>query len=459
LDIIRALEGCGNTEYPPIHPRQRGCPIPLTALQSRWLRWCGKVQKRAFSGPKTVSRVRGALDVDVLRLSLNEILKRHESLRIRVVEFEGTLYQEVDEIRPFAMEFIDLSVAFSKNDSERNCNLLFSDFFEEEVDVGVGPLCAARLIKINSQEYALALALHHIGSDAISTDIVHRDIWTSYSQLLEGITTPHLDLPIQFPDYAIWQALTYDTWFRRHSQYWRDRLTGTPATVIPSDTVSAKLETPVGEHLFLQFSDTLSDELRKVAQREKTLLALVVLTIYVVCMSHWLSQSDLLVVFQSNGRFRPELENIVGFVTSLHHLRITAEGGATLEELLHRVANEFYAAYDHFDFDRVPDLLPELNTDLALSWTPVRGERLANRTYLANSTNEIHVESFPYLPDSGERFGVYAFDGAAGVYFSIAFRPDSLSRSAIERFRSNLIITAERFARQPLARVSEIDLQ
>ena len=54
-------------------------------------------------------RLTGRLDADVLRRTLNEIIRRHESLRTNLVDADGELMQIIAPALPLDLPLIDLS--------------------------------------------------------------------------------------------------------------------------------------------------------------------------------------------------------------------------------------------------------------------------------------------------------------------------------------------------------------
>jgi len=455
-EIIRALMNVQCAERTPIGRRTPDHPVPLTALQSRFLAYCGMVRKRTFGGIKTVTRVRGPMRINALRSSLDAVQNRHESLRTRVVEVDGTCFQDVDEMGSCEIDILDLSRSSAMRDTECEVSRLVHDFLETEADIRVGPLFAGRLIKLSDQDHVLVLAIHHFVSDAVSVDILHREMWALYKQELCRSAFSLPELPIQFPDYAEWQAKTYNAWLIRHASYWLDRLSGARATEIPVCDGLIQVNDPVCGSQSIEFGALLSGELRNLAQREQTLLALVVLTLFVVVMARWCDKNDLLLLFQSNGRFCPELENMIGFVTTLHWLRVEVNWTDTFEDILKRVTGEFYSAYDHFDFDRVPDIVPQLNTEVGLCWAPTRGERLMNGVWMAGSPDQLAIETAPVLTPESAKFAVYAFDGVSGIYFLVRYRADIFLRSTIERFGTQMLHAAKHLVLDPSVRLCEI---
>src|SRR6185369_6071741 len=86
-------------------------------------------------------------------------------------------------------------------------------------------------------EALLAVNLHHMVADGWSMSILVREIAAFYAARREGRAPDLPELPLQYPDYALWQ--------RRHSgdeelaaglAYWRWQLAGSPGRLrLPLD--------------------------------------------------------------------------------------------------------------------------------------------------------------------------------------------------------------------------------
>ena len=85
-------------------------PSPLSFAQSRWW-FLGQLERDASPLHNWVRalRWRGPLDVPVLARSLEEIVRRHQALRTRVVIEHGEPVQEPTPSGPFPLPLTDLS--------------------------------------------------------------------------------------------------------------------------------------------------------------------------------------------------------------------------------------------------------------------------------------------------------------------------------------------------------------
>jgi hypothetical protein len=344
---------------------------------------------------------------------------------------------------------------------EEEVSRLAQEFINEKVDLRVGPLFAARLFRLSNNEHVLILAIEHLLSDGVSLEILGREVWALYDRATRGLPLSLPPLPVQFADYAVWQQQTYGIWEQTHATYWKERLQGAPCLKLPRDEGLVEAKTPSDTVFHLHLGNFLSDRLREVARRERTMSALVVITIYVAVMSRWHGQRDLVLEFVSNGRYRSELRDMIGLVVDLVPLRIKVSEDDTFLNLLDRVKTEFQSASEHPVFGHIEVHRPEGSTDLSLhiNWQPIKGMPwLARRGWQLN--DEIRVQSFPVSWGLGtpEFFPMF-YDTVDEISMAVVYRQDCFKAETIERFASELRLFAEKCTEHASARISSISMR
>lgn len=428
-------------------------PVPLTARQLRvwsfttlrqngWRRCAGSL------------RILGLLNTSLLRESIEAVLHRHEALRMRFVVPDGTPLQQVEPPRRWDLNVVELS-ALPADAAEREARSQAQTFAERKVSFSDGPLVDVRLYKLSAREHVLLLILDHMISDASSFEIVLREIWSFYRHRARGAEPVLPQLPLQFPDYALWQYQTRERWLQKEAGYWREHLAGVQPMQIPLDR-PLQVENPVTHMLSFSFGEQLSARLRAFAEREQTRTALVVLTLYVAAMSRWCDREDVLFTFASHGRFRPELKPMVGYLATLPPLRVAVRRQGGLRELIKQVVAEFYSTHQHREFDRVPLLLPECTTELAFNWLPTSATYhflpsnwAFNPTDLigaddrARTDTALEMQPFPLRALWAYKFLPFFFDnGATDISVAIAHQPDVIEAGTVERFVHDLRLLA-----------------
>jgi len=448
----------GFTSGIPLQPRPAGCPVPLTEIQmTYWNEISTQANSLSIRLCAGAVRVLGPLNTELLRDSIDAVVRRHDSLRTRIVIVHGTPVQHIDPAREYRPEVVDL-VTFSQIDIEKEARHVAQEFFEKQIDLSVGLLFEAKLLRLSDQEHVLLLALDHIVGDGFSNGILSREIWTLYDRAVKGLPSPLPQVTIQFADYAVWLLRTHAARKLKSEAHWIDRMTGAPHVTVPVDSGREEFEKPVGALLHIPFGKGLSDGLRSVARHERTLLPVVILTAFVITMARWCGQGDVSVVFVSHGRYRRhELQSMIGCLAHRMLFRISIDNAETLVDLLKRVHQEFLSGIDHHDF--VPEIRPEI-TEVMFSWGGLA-------TYSArwtvvhklNTGNELRLQPFPVSQTWPVKFLPFFSDTPAGVVVTVNYRPDLLSLQTIERFGGNLRLVGEEIVRNPLARVGTLLLR
>ncbi len=90
-------------------------------------------------------RLRGALDVVALERALNEIVRRHEVLRSRLVVEDGRPVQVIEPSRTISLEFLDLS---EESEREPEAQRLIEERTRDRFSLEEGPLLRASLIRL-----------------------------------------------------------------------------------------------------------------------------------------------------------------------------------------------------------------------------------------------------------------------------------------------------------------------
>ena len=444
----------------PLRPRLTGCPVPLTAGQL--VLW-NEILKRGTrpSDLRTCAaslRLFGPLNTLLLKRSIEAVVQRHESLRTTIVPVDSTPRQCIHPSSEYQLEMIDLSQLAPTN-VEGRAKLLAQEFIERRIDISIGPLFEAKLLRFSNREHVLILALDHMVSDAVSCAILSREIWALYSQAERGLPFSLPQLPVQFADYAVWQQQAYGDWVKKHASYWRGRLTGAQRIQLPFDDSMPKIKHLTIAMLHFPFGKALSDKLRDMARRERTPLPLLVLTVYAALLSSWCNAGDFVVAVASHGRYRrPELENMIGFLANSPRLRIEVSRKDNFLDLSRRVTQEFHSASDHQGIGLTPDFIPECTTDAHFNWVPNWPQSSANQK--GEIDNPIKMQPFPIQPFRGVeapfKFAPVFCDTAAGVVVTARYRPDLFEARTIERVGHNLRLFAAHFSQRPLTRIAAI---
>ena len=367
--VAQAIVRGRGRALPAITVADRGEALPLSFAQQRlWFLAQMEGGSEAYHIPVGL-RLKGELDEDALRRSLDRIVARHEALRTRFVTEEGQAVQRVASADVgFALDCVDLQGQADREQalatlSEREANTPF--------DLAHGPLIRGRLVKLGEQEHVLLITMHHIVSDGWSQGVLARELGSLYEAYRAGNADPLPALPIQYADYAVWQRRWLEGGeLQRQGTYWEQALAGAPTLLsLPTDRARPAQQDYAGGSVEVIFDDTLSAGLRKLSQRHGTTLFMTVLAGWSALLSRLSGQEEVVVGSPVANRTRSEVEGLIGFFVNTLALRVEVSG-ATVSELLGRVKSQVLEAQAHQDlpFEQVVERVRPVRS---LSHSPV----------------------------------------------------------------------------------------
>ena len=287
-------------------------------------------------------RLRGPLDLALLRGALDAVAARHETLRTSLAEEAGGVVQIVDAPRPVPLATVDLANA------DEDPSAAFEAACVREVarpfDLAHGPLVRATLYRFWDQEHVLSLVLHHAVVDGWSAGVFLRDLAAAYEALGLGLPPPG-ELPLQYADFAAWQRGRIAGPLREALvDQWRSRIGAAPLRLeLPGDRPRPPVQAFEAGRVARHLPTSLALGVVACCRRYGLTPFIVLLTAVQVLLHRLSGQERLVVGVPSSGRLRPDLEHLVGFF--LNNLVFPADlaGEPSLEELLAR--NREHAAF------------------------------------------------------------------------------------------------------------------
>lgn len=430
-----------------LEPRPTGCPVPLTAIQ-KWywdVKLKGGTQRSALRLCAASLRLSGPLDTSRLEESIERVQHRHASLRTRVMKVDRSPTQIVDPPQRFHLQIEDLSPMTPK-ERENIARQLGSEFFTERIDLAREPMLAARLLKLSDLEHILIVGTDHMISDGTSCSILSHELLTVYRRIASS-SLP--DLKLQFPDFAVWQHTTNDAWLKDHAPYWRGRLSGAPQVLIPPDH-GAKADSPnTSEWHYAPFGKKITQALHEIARRERAMIALVVLSLYLILISKWCEQSDLLVELISHGRYgHPELKHMIGPLAYPMHLRVEVGSNFSLRDVVQQVTAEFSSALRH-DASRVlGTIVTGFPTQLYFNWLPADSATCPEDS-APDASDSVKIRPFPVAKDEPTVFSPFFKDTPSGLVTIVRYHRELYDKRTLERFGNELRWLAQQCALDP----------
>lgn len=322
-------------------------------------------QNAVYNVPAAI-RLAGLLNVDALEQALNEIVRRHETLRSTFRVVDRQVVQVIAAQQRIALPVVDLRHAPSLDSKP-----FILEESQHPFDLTQGALIRAKLLRLDSTDHILLLTLHHIVSDGWSMGVMIRELGTLYTAFVGGNPSPLPELPIQYADFAHWQQqwLQGDV-LETQLDYWRQQLADLPAIDLPTDRSRPAVQSYRGATQYLELSPSLTEALEHLSGQTEVTLFVTLLTAFQILLFRYTGQTDLAIGTPIANRNHSQTEELIGFFVNLLVMRADLSGQPTVRSLLHQVRSIALDAYSHQDlpFER---LVEDLQPTRSLSHTPL----------------------------------------------------------------------------------------
>ncbi|MCU1716787.1 non-ribosomal peptide synthetase [Pseudomonas sp. 5P_3.1_Bac2] len=362
----------GAPARPALEAKLRPQHLPLSFAQQRlWLIDRIEGRKATYNMP-LVLHLNGVLDEQALQAALNDVVKRHESLRTHFHEgADGQAYQHIVSVEEATCQWVSQQVSAEQlPEALQQASAYLFDLTREN------PL-RAWLFQQGDQQATLLLLMHHIASDGLSLEPLLSDFSNSYNARLQG-HLPQLEaLPVQYADYALWQreflgdeqdpssALNYLL------DYWRTALSDLPQELaLPVDRPRGMTASYRGEHLRFTIEPALHQGLLALARQHNASLYMLLQAALATLLSRLGGGVDIPLGMAVAGRSDAALAPLVGFFTNTLVLRTDVSGNPVFADLLKRVREQALQAYAH---QEVPfeALVDAINPERSLARHPL----------------------------------------------------------------------------------------
>ncbi len=168
--------------------------------------------EESFYNAPTVFRLTGPLDADILRKSLNAIVRRHESLRTTLQEIDGSLMQVVAPSGEIQMTEAAANPAARDEWLRQNYQLPF--------DLTRKPGLRVLLLKTGEDEHFLQICMHNTLYDRTSMLVFLQELSLHYAGFVSG-NPAVLPAPAQYSEYVQWQESLTNSGMEERQAYWR----------------------------------------------------------------------------------------------------------------------------------------------------------------------------------------------------------------------------------------------
>lgn len=402
-----------------------------------------------------ILRIKGAVNRERLRIAINGLIQRHESLRTSFAMIDHEAVQCIHE--PFYFEIKEIHAPGLNLDShsqvEEITNSLILPF-----DLSRPPLMRVVLIIVSPVDSLLFYDMHHIIGDGTSSSILTDDFIRLY--IGEKLTMPR----IQYKDFACWQNLLFsDGQIKKQENYWRDRYADVhevPRLNIPADFPRPPVLTFNGDSYDFAFDGEDARGFQALGAACGATLYMNLLAAFNVLLSRYTGQEDITVGSGIMGRPHADLEPIIGMFVNELAMRSHPRGNISYREFLKEVKQTCLEAYENQDL-QFEELVDKLNLNRDSSRNPLFDVCLVVNNFEKPKQQMQDIEFIPLPMDKkNSKFDItlFADEVENRLTFHLEYNTALFKKETIQQFANHFLNVMKEVGKHPGISLASVDI-
>ena len=390
----------------------------------------------------------GIIDDRKIEKSIQELIKRHETLRTYFETMNDTVVQKIAENVEFKLDVI-------QNVKFENIHDLFLEFVKP-FDLRFAPLFRAKYITFTNGKSVLFIDIHHIVFDGKSVSIFADELCKLYN----GETLP--ELKITYKDYAAFennQIVSGE--LKEAEEYWMKQFEGEiPVLDMPKSFQRPAVQDFEGKRIYALLENETSEKIEKISQALGITPYMFLLSAYYILLSKYTSNEDIIVGSPVVGRDIEETYNLIGMFVNTLALRQKIDSNISFKEFVLQVKENLLNSYKYqtYPFD---ELVNKLNIKRDTSRNPLFDVMFI---YQNNGFKEIELDGVKtkyYVPDTNiSKFdlSIEAVPDKEGIHLSFEYATKLFKEEFIENLSKHYINIINEVLKDSSTKISEINM-
>jgi amino acid adenylation domain-containing protein len=257
----------------------------------------------------------GRLDISALSTTLDEILSRHEVLRVSFRHSDLRLVQFVRPVSTISIPIEDIECSLDAQQRSAVVSGLLVKEGRRQFDLLQAPLIRFKLFRLSSQFHILHFSVHHLAFDGWSLNVFFREISSLYNAILNGQSSSLPKLPMQYLDYAAWDSQRIiRRYLKYHSSSWDNQLVLNTSPGLPRQGFVVNN----GSASSIVLSRCLTSGLKAFSRKHGVTLFMILLAAFQLLLTKYLKYDDIVLACPLAGRESVATESLIGcFINTL----------------------------------------------------------------------------------------------------------------------------------------------
>ena len=385
-------------------------------------------------------KVEGELKLETLRECMAFLADRYEILRTKFSDKNGDYVQEIVDKVTIPVDEVTV------DDTDGSIEKYLQDVFTKPFDLNVAPLMRVVLINKGAEKY-LVFDTHHIILDGLSTQIIMDEI----EKICNGEELPEVKL--HYKDYSEWFRINGREELHKEEKYWTEKYKGKlPVLELPLDYPRPKQKSFKGSVISGKISDDVREKIDRVCAAYGATEYMVMLSAFLMTVSKFANQDDILVGTPVNGRAYTEVTDMPGMFVNTLVLRGNPEGHKTYADYLKEIKDECIDAFSNQLYP-LEDLLENVDIDRDISRNPMFDimfgllEDASDKSEKHDRKMTLSEASFD-APHDNSLFDLTLdmFSNARGLTYVFEYSTVLFKKETVERIKEHFEAVVDRIA-------------
>jgi amino acid adenylation domain-containing protein len=377
--------------------------------------------------------LRGPLQADALRESVNAVIARHEALRA-TVDADGATLHFLPELK-LEIPLRDVSrLELTAREAELN-RILVADACTA-FDLTKGPLVRSELVRLEPDHHMLLVTSHHIVCDGWSTNVFLDELARLYSAKVQGHPAG-LQEAVRFSDFAQAQsAHRASAEGAEVEAYWLDKFQDVPPPLdLPLDRARPSVKNYAGATYRTRIDGEEYRQIKQLGSKKGCTLFATLLAGFQALLHRLTNQNDIVVGIPAAGQSLLDGGNLIGHCVNFLPLRTRFREDFSFTSLLGEVKKTLLDAYDHQSYT-YGTLVRKLAMPLDPGRLPLMEVQFNLERIGASANFEGLKAEVDPNPKSAVNFDVFfnVVESAQGLMIDCDYNTDLFDKSTIARW-------------------------
>ncbi|MEQ1966173.1 amino acid adenylation domain-containing protein [Xenorhabdus nematophila] len=378
--------------------------------------------------------INGIPDRNALEKSLNTLLERHESLRLKFHQENEQIFVKSDNNMTIDLQIVKLQpegIEKEKILSE------IDKFWQEEqkipFDIYNKPLIRAFLLPISETNTGLLFDIHHIIFDAWSINILLKELaqlYTAYSQGQEPLLPP---VAMKYSDYVYDSQRNHQTdEYQTQLNFWQQQFANT--SMQHNFLVDFSRNVASNGHFnihYLNIPDSVTKAFSKYCEGNNTTPYMLFMALFHTCIFMYSGVSQTITASPRLERTSIESQQTIGLFLNGLLVKTSINKEMSLHDIIQQIRQLIYDAMQNLDVhvslvvDSVGEKVRDALFNIVFNYIDMEEDE---ETFFAN----LDTEPMQLVPTPFESLGMTFFNRPKSIICEFTYNPELYSKEAID---------------------------